>query len=173
MSLTFCVVLLTHTSLCVARIRLTLPLCAADLRARLTAIDLTTVAASTDDHLYAATGTQKESGTGTHRLTRPMSAGFNPCTSETLQGLCESTVYYGVASNLTVKSWLTLRPSQRLIRFTPRYDMRVARLGSLYAQELDDWLKNSEITKGVLICLNAVSGICPRFYTGTNSRLHD
>jgi hypothetical protein len=72
-----------------------------------------------------------------------MSAGFNPCTSATLQGLCERTVYYGVASNLTVKSWLTLRLSQGLGRFT-KTRLTCRSTEPLYGQELDTRQKKAD-----------------------------
>jgi hypothetical protein len=72
----------------------------------------------------------------------PMSAGFNPYLDATLQGLCESTVYYGVASNRTVKSWLALRLSQRHRRFTKTLSA-CRSIVSLNTRKLDIQLKNS------------------------------
>ena len=77
-ALSFGIVMPPGPSGCISLIGLTPKLCAADLRARLAAVTLATVAASTHDRLFTAKGAQKESGTGKHRQKMPMSAGFNP-----------------------------------------------------------------------------------------------
>jgi hypothetical protein len=78
-TLALCVVKPTCTAVRIASFGLTLELSATGTRTRPGAIALTMIAASTDDNLLAAKGTQKEPGTGEHRHKMPMSAGFNLC----------------------------------------------------------------------------------------------
>ena len=74
-------------------------------------IDVSTIAAPTEDYLGVTAGTVVQAGTGIHRQAGPMGLVFNQfeCDYE----LAVRKHGWGMASVLTVKSWLALCLSPR------------------------------------------------------------